>query len=426
MVTPPVAVALVLLLAPACAPHRCGLELCDIRDEACQQRLAEATACAHESAVPQVPTRVISEAQYRQEARAAAAATIDPERFRRLVKGLALMNLVPGTLTVEGAADETAHAGAYYDPVKPEIVVIDRGQAMGSYEQVTTLVHELTHAIQHQRGVLFSADSTSTDQALARRAAIEGEAVLIQDFAELALFRDDIADVPWSRVFGEWQAWARQAMLEAPAPIYAADPTFAYPFGTQLAYQAWAQGGWPAVEGVVASPPASTARVAAGFGAAEPTSAGSEPLDRVALPELPQSFERLALDQLGAWIFDAYLSRLRVISHHERRKLSESLMGDRFSIHEDPQTGLTVVTWRLRFAHSYQSDALKESLAQALPPSTRAFWLGGDLVLAASNLEPWAAMVGELPWRAGPMQPMPTAGRAPGHPGCPARSIPQL
>lgn len=415
------AVALALAAA-ACSPNRCGVALCDLREAACQERLAAAAGCFREVAAPRVPVRVISEADYLAEVTADTRAYFDPVVFRRMVAGLALFDLAPANLTVDDAAQVSAWAAGYYSSSKDGIVIIDRGAPMDSLWQVSLLVHEYTHAIQDLRGGVFPRRSRSTDHNLAQRAASEGEADLVQDLAELALFQEAAEDVPWSQVYGNWQARARISMRRSPAPFLVADLHFVYPFGAQLVHTAWTQGGWPAVEGLVAAPPASSRQVERGYGAAEP--AGGpwfESLDAEALPVLPPGLELVVHDEMGAWVLESYLHRLGV---EEGEALARHLRGDHLSIHEEPATGTTVAVWRLRFDSADTAARVQAAVGPRLRGFKRAWVRDRDVVVAATNHGPSLSQLGPgLMFRAVPPPPMPEPGMSPGRAGCPARTL---
>jgi hypothetical protein len=120
-------------------------------------------------------------------------------------------------------------------------------------------------------------------------------------------------------------------------------------------------GGWPVLEALVASHPASSRNVAAGFGASGPAGQeGPASLDLVAVPDLPASYQRLVLDQLGSWLLETYLTRIQVPGYGSAA--AQFLIGDRFSIHHDGESGTTVTTWRLRFDSYVRASELKSAL----------------------------------------------------------------
>jgi hypothetical protein len=229
-----------------------------------------------------------------------------------------------------------------------------------------------------------------------------------------------VEEVPWSKVYQNWQTQERTEMRQSTAPFFVADLHFVYAFGAQLVHAAWTQGGWPAVEGLVGAPPASSRQVLGGFAAPEPAGGPwTESLDAEALPVLPGPFQLVAHDELGAWLLETYLHRQRVA---EDRALASHLRGDHLSIHDEPSTGATVTVWRLRFDSVEAAAATLTDLAPRVPLSVQVWLRDRDLVLAVSNR-------GSLPFgpdlmfRPVPPPLTPAPGMSPGRIGCPARTI---
>jgi hypothetical protein len=388
-------------MAGACAAPRCGIELCDVRASACQQALAQVTACLREGAPPQVPVRVVSEAAYQAE-QAAAAPPADPARFGRLVGGLGLFDLAASTL-IEG--DLRAEVvWIRHDPARREIVVVDRGEPLDSHWQVTLLVHEYVHALQAGRS--DPRVRRLADEHLGHRAVLEGEAQLVQDLAELALYGKDPGDVEWAAIFARWQRASLVTLLQSPLFLYAVDRNFVHPFGTPLVHQAWSQGGWAAVDALLASPPASSRQALSPPGAPEPSGGPwTEPISAEAIPALPPSFELLAADALGAWVLEVFLDRLEL--QHSRRAFRQSiydpaanralaahLRGDLFAVHDDPATISTVASWRLRFDAPEAAQRVLDLVQPRLLAPMRFWRQDRDLVMVASSRETMADTFG--------------------------------
>lgn len=420
------AVVAVAAWAGACSSPRCGLVACDIRAPACQQRLAEVTACLREAPVEAVPVRVISLEQYLTEVDVSVRSQTTELRFGRLAQGLSLFAFAPAQLTLTDAVAEQAWAAALYDPDKHAITIIDRGEPMDSHWQVALLIHEYVHALQGKRGV---ADFDGpTDRDLGASAALEGEAVLVEDLAELELFAASADDVKWSEVFGKWQGRSVQRMVQESAPLLVADQHFVYPFGTPLVHHTWKNGGWAAVDALTATPPASSRQVLAGAGAPEPAGGPwTEPMDTEPIPALAPSFELLVVDELGAWMLEIFLDRLEYdlarrgasnVAYHplDNRALAARLRADRFAVQDDPTATSAVTSWRLRFDGADGAQRLLDWLAPRVPPFLRAWRQDRDVLLVASNREALVASFGPaLPWKA-PPAPMPMPRLHAGHP----------
>jgi hypothetical protein len=126
------------------------------------------------------------------------------------------------------------------------------------------LAHELTHALQDQHFGLPTASPRLTaaqgDSALARRALVEGDAMLAGvgylaggriDRAAVLKFSEAVASVP------EELAARHPNMPEIIRTAF----TFQYNTGSNFAAAAYLRGGWPAVDRVFGDPPTSTEQV---------------------------------------------------------------------------------------------------------------------------------------------------------------------
>lgn len=410
----PVVALAVALAVSGCAPSpRCGLELCDIRQPGCQQALAAVTACLRETTPAMVPVRVIPHEQYLAENLRALSSATDQVRFSRLMGGLSLFDLAPANLVLFDAAEVQSRAAVHYSRRDRAITIVDRGEAMDSHWQVALLIHEYIHALQAARGAPSDPDRDH-DQSLAAAAMREGEAVLVEDLAELELFGGRVDEVGWSEVYPRWQAQAVREMVLTPAPLLLSELHFLRAFGTPYLHPMRASAGWQAVEGLVASPPASSRQVVAGAGAPEP-SAGPwhERIDQEALPELPASFEPLMNDRLGAWLLEIFLDRIEFdlarrsqggVAYRPltNRALAGRLRGDHFSVQDDPTTASTVAAWRLRLDGPVPAQALLDWLSPRLPRFVRVSRRDRDVLLVASNREALLDPVMAGPWKAPP------------------------
>ena len=84
------------------------------------------------------------------------------------------LGFFPASFDVRGvSAGQAAMVGAFYDPAEKTVTVFGEPQR-------ETLVHEFVHALEDQTFDLQKYDrgATSSDEALARRAVVEGHATL--------------------------------------------------------------------------------------------------------------------------------------------------------------------------------------------------------------------------------------------------------
>ncbi len=390
--------ALALALASgACAPEPpCGLRLCDIREPACQDEVASATACLRGLPTAEVPIRVLSQERYLAESIAAGEGNVDLPLFTRWMAGLALLRLAAPDVSVAEASQEgAAWVAAFYDPGTRSITIIDRGRPLDARGAITLLVHEYTHALQDRTVGLdrFRARlPNDLDRVLASKAVTEGEASLVEDLAALGLFGEAERAIDWPQVFGTWQGRAREAAVETRLPVDQSFGHFPYPFGMPYVHGAYRSGGFAAVDRLYDEPPASVAQVLAGFGTAEPSGgAWAEELGADAVPVLPERFALVDSDRLGAWLLEVFVDRVlasappgldRDRARADLAGLGRGLRADRLSIWRDLQTDRTVACWRLRLASAEQADRLAHHLDGAGP------WVASsrerDVVLVAS------------------------------------------
>jgi hypothetical protein len=399
--------------------HRCGLRRCDIRRPDCQRATGEAAACLRGVEPTATPVATLDRDAY---IRSAVVAPVDPaekERWTRINYGLALLRLGDARVTYAEAIEGTsAGVGAFYSPDDKAITILDYdGFDFDSVGAVSTLVHEYVHALQDEAGHLSAAHDpagSSYDRSLAASALIEGEADLIQDLANLALFDRSPDEVPWARVFGKSLARTEQRALEDPLPIERGYRYFTYPFGSAFLHGAFTRGGSGALDGAWAAPPVSTRQVMAGFDAAAPEQGWLEDLGTDSEPVLPPALIRITADRLGAFALRIFLAGLelgprpsRSFAMPTRQAAVAELQGDHLSIFYDPGSGHTVASWRLRFDRADTATALSDLLQLGgWDPVQITWWAGAhdrDLILMASddpNLD--RALGGNLDWRAPP------------------------
>ena len=176
--------------------------------------------------MPSVTT--VTRAEYVAEAEKDAKEETDDHR-RTQNDAYGRLGFYPRTYDPRGSAGEaSAYYGAFYSSLTKAITIIDRaGQSL--------LVHELTHALQDQHFDLTRLKGLpmSSDEAMALRGLIEGDAVLAQDRIELWGRGDDPATLVAQFVTSETSREASEKTLtEAKLPlIFVALPSFAYSYG---------------------------------------------------------------------------------------------------------------------------------------------------------------------------------------------------
>ena len=424
-----------LMVAAGCADSTrpCGAVVCDIRAPDCQRRVGELAACLRGVEPVMVPVRVIPFSEY---LNAAVNQTFPPdqvEHFARSVEGLSLLLLAPAGLTLRQAAGDTAWAAAYYSMDDRSITIVDRGEPMSSVDSVSLLVHEYTHALQDATmGINAFLDPAATfDWSLAAQSVIEGEAVLVNDLAELALFDYPPDRVAWPRVFGGWHGRTRSRYHAESRVMLLADLHFIYPFGTWLVHQAWTAKGWDGVRSLYQAPatPTATRQVLAGFGAPAPAGgAWTESLGDQAMPALPDAYQLIDADTVGSFPLEAFLARLG--PQTGAIEAAQRLRGDVLSIQYDRTAKVTVSCWRLRFVDQSAAEVVAARVSGKLRATVARF--ERDVIIMAATPGGWTprpppdqvfkAIPPPAPPPPPPTMPPPT-GRTRAGIACPARAF---
>jgi hypothetical protein len=390
------------LLAAGCTPEpRCGLRLCDIREPACQQDTARATACLRGDQDVTVPVKMITraelQAQWQAEARAATAAEV--EAFQLWQRALSQLQLGDAGLTlVDATTQQAAFVAAYYQPADKTVTVVDDGAPMDSRDAVTVLVHETAHALQDATVGFATFDervgAVDVDRQLAASAVTEGEATLYEDLAALSLFGAGAEDARWDQVFGRWQALARRLADTSPMPVTMAWGYFPYPFGGDYVNTTYRRDGAGGVAALYDRPPASAAQVLAGHGAAEPGGgAWSEDLGAAAVPALPARWSYFDGDRLGGFLLDVFIERVAIRREPVNAtspvpRLGTALRADRFSVFKDTASGAAAACWRLRLT----TPAAATALAAWLRPTFNAWSADRDVVVLTARAEDGRAL----------------------------------
>jgi len=187
----------------------------------------------------------------------------------------------------------------FYDPDTEELVVrSDDATDELDIAGLLTLVHELEHALADAVIGLPALDDNPGDEdgALAELAIVEGDAVALQTIATaVAVSPGDLLGL-----LSDSDLLAAGAGLDEVPPYLASSLTFPYVAGPTFVCNAYAEGGWDAVDTLLQAPPATTAEVLFG-----------EPVDPVDPEPLtgPEDHELVEERTFGAaqlsWLFAA-------------------------------------------------------------------------------------------------------------------------
>ncbi|MCA9832862.1 MAG: hypothetical protein KC435_02890 [Thermomicrobiales bacterium] len=145
----------------------------------------------------------------------------------------------------------------YYDPTTKELVIISENEGDWSVVDQSTIVHEMTHAIQDQHYDLLaiqSEDDVYTDDSyLAVTSMIEGDAVTSET---IWLVRNDLIDA-----YNDEVAEYDNSALDT-TPFFLQEATyFPYIQGADFIISFWQDGGWEAVNKVWENPPTTTEQI---------------------------------------------------------------------------------------------------------------------------------------------------------------------
>jgi len=385
---------------------------CDITTRSCQQAVLEATLEVRggELRLPEIFVMTPDEFIER------LTEDSDPEDLAPpdadWVRALSYFDLMPSTWSSDDDLGQLADglAAAYFHE-GDFIVVLDHGESTSSPESVFTLSHELVHAMQDEQHDLARIHEdfveASTDAYLGMLGLVEGEAVL---YSMLATLEEppQTAD-EWDSFFDFYIGALQDEALQDPAPYASAALIFPYAQGAKFVVDTYLEGGGEAVDALYDDIPDSTLRLLAGPETPEPTGGWPANLPALTDAQLPEGFSVVLQDELGAWLFELFASRMELPG--TGGPLPYAFRSDAFAALSD---GSDVVgVWALRFAPRELDAALEgfASLGSRFHVEPR----GDDqvLLLAGPAGLDLAAFASALDWPAGSAPPAVNAARLP-------------
>lgn len=395
----------VVSMFAACGDEPCesSVELpCDIRKAACRCSVFEETKRARDQPDARLPrSRIISRSQYASEVRADAMMGMISEGARIYEASLKVLGLLPNTTSLDDAEVDAQIGGvlAYYDRETRSITLIDdqRGAPQidldAQLEEVDTLAHEYTHALQDQRENIESVweQEQSTDGLLSVKTLLEGEAMLIADlvitdtlgipFAQNALERYD-------RIFDG----TLTAISMSAAPLTSAQLGLAYPVGGAVLGRVYMAG---SIDGVRAFYRDRRPKSVTGWLDGSKAASLPGPISCVP-PEAPLGYESRGVDRLGSTAVIALAASLG-FDKATMRALAVAWVNDLFALYSvERQPEKTAVAWRIAFS----DDALVSKLEAELRAkrATLNVTRSGNELLIAGAAEPtvlagWGALL---------------------------------
>ena len=230
-------------LATACSDQR--LSPCDIRQTDCQEdvflylQMLRGDGWNVFTEMPPVGT--ITQEQFRQQLLGSASDQEQPPN--PWDAALRLLSLIPPESSAAEASAEVLVSDviAFYSFFTRSVTVIDRGEPQDLDYETEILAHEFVHAIQDREiGPPFP--YASVDEAFARDAYAEGEAVLYEMLFDLRMAGTSPQIIDWDSLYGEMLGRVRNSVVESSAPFYTAQE-LVYPLGAEHLTRLYLQGG---------------------------------------------------------------------------------------------------------------------------------------------------------------------------------------
>lgn len=322
---------------------------------------------------------VIDETQLRANLEAEFDAAQTPAQLKDTEDLLITLGLLPTgaslrALTLDFQGGQVA---GYYSPEKNELFVVSRTGTVGPADE-STYAHEFTHQLQDQHFDLEALGieaKEQSDQALARLALVEGDAVS----AQTSWMGANLDSTELGEVLAAAMDPAALAALER-APRYLLETSlFPYQDGFAFVTGLLTRGGYKAVDAAFANPPDSTEQIlhTAKYLSREPPIVVQLPR---LLPEtVPAGWSVASLDTLGELLLRIWLTEGGV-ANDVARVAAAGWGGDRVALLRGPGGALTVV---IRFEWDTAADA--DEFAAAATTALAKVAPGGRLVHKAGS-----------------------------------------
>jgi hypothetical protein len=433
-----------------CAPAPCEPPSCDVRDKSCRRDVMAATACLRGEQPREVRTRVVRVEDY------VGEQEVDQdqvEHFEAVAGGWALL----GLQREQGYADVLAAfydtVGAFYDTHSDTVTILHRGSPLDSDWMVALLVHEFSHALQHDA---VDDDGPpvvmwTTDARLGRSAIFEGDATRTTDQALMRMFGADPKGPDWGNVYEKWSDTEGARYADEPLRITLAGRYFVYAFGAAFVERVAAGAGNRYLKQIhtwMKRPPLSTSAVLAGPARASginrlghaisddwviarsvpeagappsSTDAGVPDAAKVAdagssglrwrgpdllLPLVP-AHRLLDADSIGKFVLDSYARYVQGLlgdtrlPHGDLQWATQELLSDSLTVWQAEQR--TVVIFRAQFSFEWPAQTWRQGLDRVNPgrAALRTHLDGDTLIVISSNDDAWLSefTFEELQWQ---------------------------
>lgn len=362
---------------------------CDTREPACQQRLLSLAACVFGSSeMPNVPIRVLTEAELRTELEGLVSEPSPEEAAKDAAIESVLHALdlaAQGALSTNASIDNILERfdGLYRD-AESGIVLVDRGTPKNSLEFDVLLLHELVHALQdaeYDLASLAGGFATTTDSALSWRSLVEGQATWYQYRVAAAMLGYDTVDFDFHGIFAELRDDLVLTAQEDESPYIASFGTFPYAYGTNLMYEAWLAERAGFETALFADPPLTTLEIMRrSLGVDEPVVSPRQFADPLATDD----FTLVDHDSFGAWMLN--------LCFHEKGLSPVSWRGDHIWIYAGAD-GAPAWLWEIELDKS--PSTLADALEITLPSGVSVEGLGERLfVVSGASSAPFLLEAG--------------------------------
>jgi hypothetical protein len=292
---------------------------------------------------------VITEDEYRRRLQASASSA-SPSAWDPTLVILQLR--APGGASATSAIDTHASSvAAFYSPAKRTVTIVDHGKALNAEHGTYVLAHELVHAVQDRNGALATDHGDPTvDARFARRAVVEGEAVLEANLVMMGARGQSFDKADWSSYYDTMLTSRITQLGQSTTPLDDALLLMPYPVGGPFVTDLYRRGGIPAVIDDFDHPPASTLALVSTMGA------GAQ--DVTCRPPTPAGYSLVDSDSLGVVGTLAFLATRTGLPAWT---LATDWRGDRMWLFGRADGASTALAWRLRFATAATASRVAET-----------------------------------------------------------------
>jgi hypothetical protein len=358
---------------------------CDIRVEACQNRLIGIARClrgGNVAATTPIALEFVTQEDIRQRALADAAGmeVANPNHFE---KALVLFGLTrESSFQPEQSAERLTQASGLYRNSTKRIEIIQHPEALDEAQASAVLVHEVVHALQdaeHDLSSLWQRYSSSVDSYLSIMNLIEGEARMHERRASAAMLGLEIAEVDFSRSFANAREVNEDWLFQQPDLYFASQASMPYSHGSDYLYRIWSREGQAAVRARFGEPPLSTSEWLSPLWA-EAQDFAAVTFDE---PVVPEGEDAVASSwtTMGAW--PLYLLLHVMTDEATARRLALAWRGDQLTAF-GLGTGQTAASWLLELSDESVAGRVA-SLVQASTGLIRVSSAGARLTLTAGT-----------------------------------------